>query len=973
MTKSPIIRTENLSAITLKEQTFDHTSPWANSELVADININNNLQPPPENYTSMGVSERIALIDTITNHMFRKGSIMKYDSMKETLDKIAAYYGFDISKGGERYFACSRQGLPRHNKNRASPSRQRCSSQSNKCNCGYAIYFSWFQGKKESGFVKITTVKGEHNESCCPGNLQVLMAVKRRNRSYAEIRKDVLTELMRLMDTGFVIPTNIFRELLKPCFPDSFHLSSNYLCNIKIRIKGLRAERIEKGEYKIRNVENIFEGIESFSNTDESIKYADEILYETLKNSTEGWMVVSYLQKLNEKDSMFTYRIAYDEDGVPTGFVWQTGTMRRSFELYGEILSLDAMKRTMNDLNWPYMAPVVLDGDKRIFVACEGFVCGELKDAYGFVLESLFEMSPGRGKDEVFVVYSDGFLSSDLIEHVGMTNAKHVLDLYHLRKVDWPNAFGQAIHSKIEKYLDGMAFANNETDFTKSYEEAKKHLSGTRLEYLEKYGKRPESYSLYKVRSYPGNLGRQGSTHSEQNHSSVVSRIGPSLLVEPHETVQLFMRRQGDLLKKTNDLLTNYFMAATGKTSAMSEDDPRKVPMSKLSSWGYSLWLDNYRKSKHIANVNLASGRCECVTRISYFCQCEHELFARSFDISEWSVRWHQRQLLEPSNNIHSSVITSSSLQPESVNVDVEPNDNVERKLASFENPGVQLKDTITTRKKTKYSSQQGYARLVKAFNNIASLASKNETTCNTMIGFAQEIETFLVTGQTIEENTIKAWLQKVRLCGSKRKFTLVSVNTGVAQAIPVSQRLDVGRPNTKRLKSSQEMKTKRKQKSCRFCLQHGHTVSSCPLARIYGRLITTKDLLSELIVSLRYHVNSRQRSKPSEKVKMIIPGGVAFIALLDYEEEGIRGSCLKTGGTPMNGWTEQVFNVDTVIEWVIKYGTGHVFSKLVSHNAPTLLVTQDESTLITSSASKVISVDDADYSNDGDMDVLLK
>jgi len=91
---------------------------------------------------------------------------------------------------------------------------------------------------------------------------------------------------------------------------------------------------------------------------------------------------------------------------------------------------------------------------------------------------------------------------------------------------------GKYLHSKISHLLDKMLYAANEEEFLTAYEAAQKIVPGKHLPYLQKYGQCPELYSLYKIQDYIGNMGRQRSVHAEQNHSSIVSRVGPSLLVE---------------------------------------------------------------------------------------------------------------------------------------------------------------------------------------------------------------------------------------------------------------------------------------------------------------------------------------------------------------------------------------------------------------------------------------------------------
>ena len=48
------------------------------------------------------------------------------------------------------------------------------------------------------------------------------------------------------------------------------------------------------------------------------------------------------------------------------GVVFITNIMREAFHRFGCILSIDSMKNHMNDINWPFSAPVVLDAEWQI-------------------------------------------------------------------------------------------------------------------------------------------------------------------------------------------------------------------------------------------------------------------------------------------------------------------------------------------------------------------------------------------------------------------------------------------------------------------------------------------------------------------------------------------------------------------------------------------------------------------------------
>ena len=97
------------------------------------------------------------------------------------------------------------------------------------------------------------------------------------------------------------------------------------------------------------------------------------------------------LEKLAYIDKGFTFNIIHDLNNKMISY------MRDNYERFCNYLSIDVMRSSFsNTTEFSYMAPVVLNEIGRINVVCEGFVITENHDAYTFILESLFQMSPTR-------------------------------------------------------------------------------------------------------------------------------------------------------------------------------------------------------------------------------------------------------------------------------------------------------------------------------------------------------------------------------------------------------------------------------------------------------------------------------------------------------------------------------------------------------------------------------------------------
>jgi hypothetical protein len=75
------------------------------------------------------------------------------------------------------------------------------------------------------------------------------------------------------------------------------------------------------------------------------------------------------LDDLTKADPSFDYRRLTDRNGDVTGYVWQSGVMRRDFELYGSTLFVDRLGRPLNNKGWPLMTLAMLDGQKTVCLA----------------------------------------------------------------------------------------------------------------------------------------------------------------------------------------------------------------------------------------------------------------------------------------------------------------------------------------------------------------------------------------------------------------------------------------------------------------------------------------------------------------------------------------------------------------------------------------------------------------------------
>ena len=117
--------------------------------------------------------------------------------------------------------------------------------------------------------------------------------------------------------------------------------------------------------------------------------------YYQIFGSWKNWNDASqYCQSMHSNLASFhdieTYNLLellHDDMGEITGCLWMTSTMRMNFELYGGYLSVDAMKRDINTLLWPYMATSLWNDLNEVCVGCEGILLSEREEAYKAMLD----------------------------------------------------------------------------------------------------------------------------------------------------------------------------------------------------------------------------------------------------------------------------------------------------------------------------------------------------------------------------------------------------------------------------------------------------------------------------------------------------------------------------------------------------------------------------------------------------------
>ena len=337
------------------------------------------------------------------NDLFKVDQVYESPNhLKEALEEFASTYSFSVFRDGTK-IACRRAGT---SKCKGPDSKRKTSSF--KVGCPFRVSFNYVDivpkhllpvGKENkkittSERVKITNINAMHCKECLLTKHE-LQAVLRRGGELSKFQSGGIATVVNAVNSDPKFPASSIRTVLRPHLPPGLELTPSDVCNFRIWCRKNAHKLQEQGEAITFNPTEIGTTLKQWSRDDNPPSMAEaggilrDVLGSLLADSSNMWKVEAYLRKLKEKDDGFDYRIATNSNGVAQGVVWQNSFMRANFKLFGETIFLDACKRKLNHLHWPYIGPVVIDSDNHIQVVCESICCGELVDAYAFVMRSL--------------------------------------------------------------------------------------------------------------------------------------------------------------------------------------------------------------------------------------------------------------------------------------------------------------------------------------------------------------------------------------------------------------------------------------------------------------------------------------------------------------------------------------------------------------------------------------------------------
>ena len=638
-------------------------------------------------------------LEEATKRCFKEG--MLFYSVHHLHDLVFLFgleWGFRGSRYGKTIF-CSRADTPNSKKkkkgtperalvdeyNSTVHNRKLRNTQSYQCGCEWRINFQPIQ-MLVNNMVRITTISPKHTKTCNPSKDQLVIA-KTKARDYAKLTQCKMKEIMVLIDSMPHVPGKILLPFIEQVIPKRKYISSTDIANVRFRAKVLLAKIHKEGsnihdyKYKVHDISNLVTSLDK-DNSDiieKSVECIKEVYLDYLNDETCSTKMFGMLERCSRIDPGFTYNIAFDNDNRATGVVWMTPTMRSNLHRFGSFICLDAMKRTTNVYEWPYIGPTILNDMNRIGVVCEAFCINETKDAYKFILSSMIKMAPNFNPLNIKAIFADEFLDQKTIDEGGLPNTRLIYDHYHYHLTLIKN-IGVMYNEMYRPMFTTLLNASSENEFNSLVAKAQ-HDYRDNFKVLKEINdviSKKEHLIAYVIDSINGTCCKRGSTHAEQNHSSIVSFIGKEYTGELEELLKFLLQRQDLLNLRLNKELSvaNSHMLLTHERLTKMKENQILIDASKhLTKLSYDRFVlayiqskeyaveetDNnsfivYRKSTQRASPRKFSTfqtRCNCRFAVSFHEQCCHEIkLLNKFDIKLFSSRHIVRSGITMKQNV---------------------------------------------------------------------------------------------------------------------------------------------------------------------------------------------------------------------------------------------------------------------------------------------------------------------------------
>ena len=332
-------------------------------------------------------------------------------------------------------------------------------------------------------------------------------------------------------------------------------------------------------------------GLDNAPLTDDDVAQMARALWDDFANDKVGGNIDAFgifedfLELLSKTNKGFVYELLVDDSGKCNGCLWQTTVMRDNMERFGSFLGIDAMKRGINSLLWPYVLIALYNELEQVCLGAEGIVVTEREEAYQAIICFALKNAPKLTPDKVYVVTADGFCDQKMVTEVFcLPNACYMADRWHLKNSILPKIFRVNTYDAISGYLLQMMDANTEEIFNNAYFQAKTQLrdrtnrNERHEEALDQFANNWQTYASFELKKKRGTRGKHGSSCCEANHSSVLcflndgQRSKNMYCEQPHTLLKDLLARQQMHINKWNHELAGEMQKLVAIMNTLQDD-----------------------------------------------------------------------------------------------------------------------------------------------------------------------------------------------------------------------------------------------------------------------------------------------------------------------------------------------------------------------------------------------------------------
>ena len=326
--------------------------------------------------------------------------------MKQAAEKFLSAWGMQSFASGKSikcYYAKSTKNKKRElGKDLTKPTRESAPSLKDLHCCPFNIPFNFIKADNSVDKNKGTTM---HYKVKITGNSQNLnhshelsplyhrQALAKSGKLSLDLSK--VKTILHSIRHNVHMPSLELRPYLEEVMPGYKTISGQDCCNFRQKVQLYLLKNPTSLELTMDSAQSFFS---TKSSANEYINLDDHIVKvnikqhfnDVLNNNNGSIHSINLLEKLSADINGFDYRVKYDDENIPEGFVWMTPNMRQNLIRFQDNIYLDAQVRKFNTSGYPYISPIITNKEGLIGQICESLIPEETLSEYTWVFIQWF-------------------------------------------------------------------------------------------------------------------------------------------------------------------------------------------------------------------------------------------------------------------------------------------------------------------------------------------------------------------------------------------------------------------------------------------------------------------------------------------------------------------------------------------------------------------------------------------------------